>query len=386
MLSHDISPASKLSQDMEDKIAIDITTGYGADSFLSTKLYKDPWCQDCFIKIIDAAVNHREFYYPLPTPYSAEEELVDHLPHSMKAFHKAGIIGHIDKKTAEEIGVSIKTLEDEYVSFCQWAKNNARMLKKWIDLHSWKVIREQADKRIGQDVQPFIEEFCARNKDKIADLAKEIGVKPEEIRFTFDTIFRGLQYYDILTDYKIFYFSHPIRGHLFSTQKHSQIKKFSDRLSWGRLISNLIESDRIRRETEEVGQLVKSIRDKVLENNATWYDVVLIVPEDKNDDDKKMIIDKNGEEKITAIAADSGLPAKIRDELITKIKNSIRATRVIATATALLTTSLPLFLVSVALGEIEVSVNKWSGNMPSWGNKVKFLRGSLQWPGLFSGK
>ena len=38
------------------KAAVDITTGYGADSFLRKTGYKDPWGKDCFIRIVDTGL------------------------------------------------------------------------------------------------------------------------------------------------------------------------------------------------------------------------------------------------------------------------------------------------------------------------------------------
>jgi hypothetical protein len=345
---------------LSEKAAIDITTGYGADSFLSGTQAQDPWGKDCLMSIIDAAINHREFYYPLPTVASADSALVAALPLSMASLHQVGILTPVRQTTAEQLVVSDKALESEYANFCKWVEAHPVTLKGWIALHSTRNIRKQAKARLGQDVQPFIADFWKSQQP--GKLARRIGVKSQELRYTFDTMFRSLQYYSILSSSEVFYFPHPIRRPLLGGQEATRFEEYTNRWSWGRLIANLVETDRIRREPKEIADIVAGLQHRVLGNNATWYDLALT--------------DKQWKDTITTIAGESALPAKVKD----KVRLGVEVGLGVASLAAGLAMSTPL--VSIMLGVLVLPAEFWEGQVPRAMGRLGFCRGLLEWPGL----
>lgn len=359
------SSASSKSVLFPEKAAVDITTGYGADSFLYGGTGpQDPWAKDCFMSIVDAATNHREFHYPLPTAYSAKTVDLNALPLSIASLHRAAVLTPITQTTAEQLVVADKPLEAEYANFYQWAAINAQFLRMWLALHFQKEIKKQHKGRMSKkDVQPFIADFW--KSQKTTKLASLVGAKPSELRYAFDVMFRGLQYYRILSPNETFYFPHPIRRPLLGGQNATLYEKFSERWSWGRLIANLVETGRIRKEPDEIAQIVASLRVRVGIKEATWYDLAPLV-------------EKEWKDKIITIAGESTLPARVKD----KVRKGIeRGMGIAGLAADLAPMSAPL--VSVGLGVVAIPLSFWKGEVPRALGRLKFCRGVLEWPGLF---
>lgn len=62
--------------------AIDISTGYGFDSFFADGS-GDPWQTHCLIRLIDVAVNHHSIGIPLPTFDAIELRSAETVPASV---------------------------------------------------------------------------------------------------------------------------------------------------------------------------------------------------------------------------------------------------------------------------------------------------------------
>src|SRR6266566_6528646 len=80
--------------------------------------------------------------------------------------------------------------------------------------------------------------------------------------------------------------------------------------SWGRLLVTLIENEQIPREPEEIIQIISSLRSRVLLQEATWTDL-------------ERTTEKEKQEKIITIAAESELPAKIKDTAVQNITKAL---------------------------------------------------------------
>jgi hypothetical protein len=45
---------------LSQNAAVDLSTGYGVDSFMQRAEFRDPWDRECFVTVVDAAVNYRD--------------------------------------------------------------------------------------------------------------------------------------------------------------------------------------------------------------------------------------------------------------------------------------------------------------------------------------
>jgi len=174
-----------------EKAAVDITTGYAADSFLGETRTRVPWDKHCFMSIVDAATNHREFFYPLPTTLSAEAADLNKLPLAIVSLHKARVLTPITQTTAEQLEVTDEVLTAEYKNFQTWAMTHDKLLKDWLILFGQKEIKKQHLARVRKDVQDFTTVFWNQNTEARV-LARKIGVKPNELRYAFDVMFRAI--------------------------------------------------------------------------------------------------------------------------------------------------------------------------------------------------
>src|SRR5258708_35822704 len=144
------------------------------------------------------------------------------------------------------------------------------------------------------DSSSFLVEFWKDRQSTIEQLEQQIGVGTDQLLYTFDVMFRGLQYYKILEGAGASYFPHPIRQSLLTGQVDQNFY-YPRSWSWGRWLANLIENEQTRREPEEIIQLVANVRNHVLLQGATWVDL-------------EKATEKEKREKITTIASECHLP------------------------------------------------------------------------------
>ena len=352
--------------------AIDTTTGYGVDSFIQKTELRDPWSRECFVTVVDAAVNYRGFYYPLPTTHSLKEKL--EYPVSIALLNKAGVLLPVTRKVAEHLEPSEEALQSEFANFCTWVKIQSPYLRAWLDLHFQEHVQVEYKKRMHGDTSFYLTDFWMRNRNTVEELAQRVGVGPEKLLYAFDVMFRGLQYYDILDGENASYFPHPIRHALLANQV-TQNLHYPGHWSWGRLLVTLIENEQIPREPEEIIQIISSLRSRVLLQEATWTDL-------------ERTTEKEKQEKIITIAAESELPAKIKDTAVQNITKALSIASILAGsggATLFPTAAEPIQLVSLILGIGGVlSSSYWKVHVPgAIARRLRFCRGSLEWPGLF---
>lgn len=353
--------------------AVDLSTGYGVDSFLQKAELKDPWNRECFVTLVDAAVNYRGFFYPLPTTHSLGEKL-EH-PVSIALLNKVGVIFPATRRVAENLEPTEEALQSEFANFCKWIKSQGPHLRVWLDLHFQEHVQIEYKKRMHGDTSFFLTDFWKRNQDTVKQFARRVGVGPEKLLYAFDVMFRGLQYYDILDGEDTSYFPHPIRHPLLAGQV-TQNFYYPGRWSWGRLLVTLIEEEQIDRESEEIIQIISSLRSRVLLQEATWADL-------------EKATEKEKREKIVTIAAESELPAKVKDTTIQNITKALSLASILAGsggATIFPAAAMPIQLVSVIFGIGGVlSSSYWKVHIPGTvARRLKFCRGSLEWAGLFN--
>ena len=176
------------------KAAVDLTTGYGMDSFIQKTGPEDPWGKECFMTIIDAAINHREFYFPLPNARSIGEVETLEKPISTALLSKVGVLIPAKQRFAENLDPSEEALQSEFKNFSVWAKKHPKRLGDWLNFHFLDYIRVIHRNRMEGDAAPLVLDFWQRNQHHIELLAQQVRVEPEKLLYAFDVMFRGLQY------------------------------------------------------------------------------------------------------------------------------------------------------------------------------------------------
>lgn len=340
------------------KAAVDVTTGYGTDSFFKGN-HQDPWDRDCFETLVDTAINHHSFHYPLPSILSLSAEL----PKSFTLLKQAGILTPISNTVADQMNVSHNRLLTEFSNFNKWVEKDPKGLKKWIAYHHRKKLKRQHKQALPKDVQECTADFWKHNKEAMS-LSMLIGVSPIQLRYAFDVTFRGLQYYEILSTADCAYFPHPLRKCLLDGQESSS-HIFSKEWSWGRFIANLMSSNCISSHPEDVFKIVVDLKSEVSLKRATWYDLSENNP-------------KNKKEKIISVAVERGFPSKLRDSVHKWIERSL----IVSVFGSEHYLGLPP-IVSVFLTVGHFTSTFWKGGVSGKVGRLPFCRGLLVWPGLF---
>jgi len=214
---------------VEPQAAVDISTGYGADTYLSKSKHQDPWAPDCFRAVVELAVNYPgRFCYPWPS-------MVDALKGSdpagvsklLSRLEQRGLLRPYPGHAASDVlDFATSSLDEEYESFLQWADHNGGDLKTWVNVH-WPIRqRIHYNKPENQYIESKVEQFW-KQKNPV-QLLSEMDMASDELLFAFDVMVRGKMYYKLL-DPKIFYFPHPLRHPLLPTAHVSAINKGIER-------------------------------------------------------------------------------------------------------------------------------------------------------------
>ena len=119
-----------------ERSAMDVSTGYGADSFLTPGPDYDPWARRCFQVEIDILVNSRELYYPFPTKHSMEHGGGRGLSQSMRVLEDAGLLLPAKEIIAENEPLLQAHLNLYFQAFVEWSLRHRDNLRVWIDFHS----------------------------------------------------------------------------------------------------------------------------------------------------------------------------------------------------------------------------------------------------------
>lgn len=345
--------------------AVDITTGYGATSFLKPSRFVEPWQRECFVRIFDTGINHREFYYPLPTFESLKEDNVKELPEFLRTLRENGQILP-ERKTAADLNpLPNKFLAERFLEFDSWARDpaNRSTLLGFVRFYRTTGIRKQHKSRIKSDVLDYTSSFWRSHKNP-ARLASHLGITNAKLKYTFDSAIRGVVYDQILEPQGITYFPHPVRLRPFSTRSSSR-QQFRKKWSWGRALSRLILQERLKSNPAYIAERFARIRNEILTAKASWYDL-----QDANFAEYR--------DAITSVASKAGLPANVKEDVCFWAEKTLEGASII---TKVALPESPLVSVTLAMGAFNLG---WSSiRVPGTFARLKFLRGLLTWPGLF---
>ena len=356
--------------------AVDLSTGFSADSFLfkegtgprkgpEAMRIVDPWNRRCFITLVDVAINHQHVFFPIPVPKNEEWD-VD-LPKLMESLGRFNVLSHPEKAVTRELEPTDEKLQVEFKNFRDWAKEpmNAQPLSEW--LH-----RQFAIGRLGKDEPRFIIDFWEQNRSQVKELENLINqstplmfpVSAEELRYAFSVMFRAKDYYDVfMRTPNVKYFPHPLKLPLFQRDKKITSFKYRNEWSWGWLIAKLIDDGQIGRVADEVIGIVAILGDRVRGEEATWYDLAKSQPEEV----------KKREDLLASIAFES-FPAPLKEKGVTIIKDVLR---IGGAGIALIPPYGPF--VTAVLEVASVAMEHFKGYVPGVGN-LKICRGAFEWP------
>jgi hypothetical protein len=288
------------------KAATDISRVYAAEDFLRERPV-EPWAEESFMTVVDISVNYTDFYYPHPTKKSLKDAKISgNLPPFLVQLDTFGVIKSYDKAVAEELRPSNHHLIEVFGQFTEFALNETRNLKEFLNFH---FLPENKERHIGQmgekrDIQDFVKNFVAQqNEPKV--LSEKIEVAPIQLSYAFDVFYRGQQYDEILGG--IPYFNHPLRDSLFRKRLTERIR-FSNLPTWGRCLARLIHENKFSRKVDEVTDFLRQLKENIRVAEIGWEEWNSSL----SDPNKVSEL----EDKVKEVAANVGLPALASKELL----------------------------------------------------------------------
>ena len=346
--------------------ATDLSSGFGSDSFLSKNLkgsrkpfressfVADPWGRKCFMSLVDAAINHEDFYFPYPSADYSKG-----LPESIRLLIERKVLKHLAQAVPETKTIDPESILAAFKTFSRWARgpNYTPDIRDWVRL-------QYERGRLGMDVQREIREIWTNNPllNDATRLAKDIGVTLFELEYAFSVMFRGQAYAEKFG--RAVYFPHPLKQLILKSEEiHGDPEAVA--WSWGRLLARQIESGELSGDMEDVFTIIASLRDRVKLHEATWY----ALPTDPQE----------REEVLTTVAKESALPAHLKP----KVNGLIQAT--MSAIVALTGPAAPQ--ISATLGAATAVIFYiHKGYVSEAVVKSGLLQGVLEWPGLFTNK
>jgi len=334
---------------------LDTTTGHGVDSFFYTEGPADPWAPRCMTILVDTIINHEQVLYPLWSRTVIENIEDRLLPLSFVEGRQRSLLEIVTKVSADEVRLPREVLNKEYQNFTSWANTNAREIAGWVRYHR-EAPRIVELHRIAKSTWVQADKRCEKRKRE--ELRQRIGISDADFNFAYETFLRAIQYHHILGE-SVPYVSHPLRNRAFG--QVPIVLQHQNLWSWGRYFSKLIGDGRAPRDIGWLLDEVSEVRNLTRKYNATWY-VLGRLPR------------KDQIELLSTIAAESNLPAKLKD-------STQKAIKVALGAGAVLTSVVPVLGILLGLGAVVVEL--WSGQLPGVLGKVPIFKGQLVWPELF---
>lgn len=333
---------------------LDTTTGHGVDSFFYTEGPTDPWASRCISILVDTVINHEQVQYPLWSR-TVIENIEDHfLPLSFVEGSKRNLLEMDTKGSADEVQLPTEVLRREFKNFSNLASANAREIAEWVKYH-------RSSSRIV-DLHTAAKSTW-KQADKVwkrrsrSELRQTAGLSDEDLNFAYETFLRAIQYHHILGA-SVPYIPHPIRDRAFG--QVPTVLQYQKQWSWGRYFTKLMNNERVPKDIAWLLDEVSEVRDLTRKYNATWYDLDEVPRQEQI-------------ELLSTIAAESNLPAKLKDSTHKVIKFALGTGAVLSSGVPVL---------SIVLGLGAVAVNLWSGNLPGVLGKVQIFKGQLVWPEL----
>ncbi len=257
---------NKSSLETYRRAAIDMASAYAADSYLHTTGSVDPWSEQCFVTLIDSAIDHPEFVFPQATRHSLEHTGTENLPEILLALKRNEIICPFTEQVAGEITPGNNNLANAFREFKLFALRERSKLAGWIEFHEQSQIKYHHEIHVPGGVQPFVLKFWAESQ-ATQKLVEDLGMSNNRLRYAFDVFFRGQQYDEILSFNSFLYFNHPLRTDLFLMRDGVNTSS-TIRHSWGRLLVQLIRDRQLGKRIDEVVSITEGIRTNVQRDEA----------------------------------------------------------------------------------------------------------------------
>lgn len=337
------------------RAAIDITTGYGIDSFIVNQVV-DPWGTECVQRFADVLIHHDDVVYPAPSWKALAPEVLQSEDPAIFGIAKqraTPLLRPYREATAEDGAISAHDLEALWMRFHAWALHdqNARYLREWLRLPLHRSSTEDGRWRVIDEVWPRLE---------TKPMLRFVGTCEADLRYAFDIFSRTVRYHRILGEGTV-YFPHPLRA---EARLRSEASFDGMTWSWGRFLSRAMANLK-RRSTSWLIDQIEAIRGAANEvgPDANWY-VLSRRPQSQQTD------------VITEIASRAGLPANLQRN----VQNDAKL--LISGVSAASRFVLPLVGLTITLTSL-LAAQKSTDSLPSFITRSPLVRGHLRWPGLF---
>ncbi len=362
---------------------IDIAVGFASDSFFEGGKFVDPWKKKSLEDLIDLIINYDSTVFPSPTRLAIEN--IDDSRILPKTFVKGielKLIKPYAKKPADEISLSEKDLIEQYNLFKIWTRKNHLYFKQWLNFHLETPYIRDRQKEI---VPTYIVDIFLRKENRL-NLANELKIQKESLSYAFDVWYRTLNYYKLFGSNKrgsIFYFPHefrrtaiynnasPIKQPEKLENQLESIEMYQGMWSWGKcFVSIMNETPKEYKTLDWLMEHVLNVKEATKEHNATWDALELEPPSDR------VKILEN-------IALDSGLPITLKEETLSKIKETYKYLSFSATMGSSL---FPPYghVIAILLQASSISVDSWKGKIKGPITRLPILKGQIKrhirWP------
>jgi len=339
----------------------DISTGYAADNFLSTRKPVDPWNEQCFVSVIDVVVNHSSGTFPHPTPSSLIRsqrlpwlfrELMKRKLPSDSPDEQTPLLTSFTAHVSSDLSPTEDELRNTLKDFISFALVSGDKLDRWISFQ--ESIRPKHIIGMPGEVQDFTARYWSQQTAKELPLGL-VKIDAMRLRYAFDVFFRGRQYIELFANTGGLYFPHPLRLPLFASRKEDY--RAMRTWSWGGVVAVLISSKRFSRRADEVADLVGTIKSTVIANRLSWYD-------------------RPSEDRLKETAAAIDLPAKLRRSFLEVVQ------RVSKLASGPLDGALGTFgLITLITELLFIHLKAKDRYVPGKVGKLSVMRGYIEWPG-----
>lgn len=350
--------------------AVDISTGQAIESYLSSKVPRDPWAEKCFTNFVDLIINHDKVYYAHPNMGSEPGSF----PSTFNEAEVHGLLDRIPEVAADSVTLAPYDIRTAYLNFQRWAEQHRFELKKWLEFcqHTLNLRTSYENDKDIILYRTIKDDFWWTHRRPEGWLRTEESnryLSEDNKIFAFNIFLRAVQYHYIFKD-KGTYFPHPLRTGADLIETFETVSESQEQWSWGRYFVWYLERQE-RREwnAKDILVKVKNVEEKTKERKATWYDLTGTPSTEK----AEIIMD---------IAASLGLPGikRRRDTLVGYTVDLFTALVSIAVDEAIKPAKIIAKLI-LAAAPIPF-IDRAKEGATTQVNRIRCLRGSIEFPGL----
>lgn len=246
--------------------SVDMTLALAADSYLREKqrgfdlALSDPTGRECFITLVDLAVNSDSFYMPEPSTddYADLPIFVNRLKR-ICPLHRCADVQLSDETERSIFEVFWSLVEKKKDTLAQWfrsqlhnphvlrfhqvqAEGSRRTFATFTD-QTWELWISHGGITRSSNIEPLIRTVPSREY-LTRDIKNAGGVSSHQLCYVYEVFRRGWQYAQAtrLTNLNIYYWPHPLREHALAAGGHYWLETQRELYwSWGRCMAYAID-------------------------------------------------------------------------------------------------------------------------------------------------